>query len=591
MKNFFKMVLATMLGVILLQVLLLLLFIFVSIGMVASVSTNTPTSIKPNSVLQLKLETPIQERTADNPFKNLNSYQNQVPLSFKDLVDCINKAATDDNIKGISIETQYIGASLATLEELRNVLIAFKKSGKFIYCFADGYSQSAYYVLSVADKICINPQGTLDLHGLSFNTMFLKGLLDKLDIETQIVKVGTYKSAVEPFVLNKMSEANKKQTSDLINSIWNNIVNQISKSRNISTETINDDCNQLSFFANLELAKSKGYVDTLMYKDQYIQFLKDVLQLKENEKINYVQLSEYKNVENKKANLSKNKIGILYANGNIIEGQGDNNSIGYNIAEELRKLQKDSSIKAIVLRVNSGGGSALMSENIWREVVNCKSSKPVVVSMSDMAASGGYYISCASDFIVAEPNTITGSIGVFGMIPNFQKLMTNKIGITFDGVKTNSHSDFLSNRTRPMDEYELAVMQQSVNNVYSTFLQRVSNGRGIPTDFVDSVGQGRIWSGIDALTLNLVDTLGGLDVAIAKAAELANLKDYTTQDYPHIKTFFEDIMESLYIAHLQIIENKKQTELGVFYPYFCQMEEILNRSGIQAVVPYIYVIK
>lgn len=583
MKNFFKMVLATMLGFILLQVLAVVIMIFVVAGVVAGMDGKSVT-VENNSVLKLELKGSLSERVADNPFKGMYNYQ-QNALSLNDILESISHAKDDNKIKGISIEVNNLAASWASVEEIRNALSDFKKSGKFIYAYGENYTQGLYYLTSVADKICVHPEGMLDLHGLSMQIMFYKQLLSKLDVDMQVVKVGTYKSAVEPFVLEHMSEANKEQVSVLLNSIWGNIVNQIAQSRKLTVEQINTDCDNLSLFADLNLAKQSGYIDNLMYRDEYNALLKKALKIKKDDDIEYITPGEYVSAINPSS--AKDEIAVIYATGNIIDGEGDNNSIGYNIAEQVADLADDDNVKAVVLRINSGGGSAMMSENIWREIVQLKAKKPIVVSMSDVAASGGYYIACATSYIVAQPNTITGSIGVFGMIPNVEGLM-KKIGVSIDEVATNKHAS-ISGINRAMNDEERAVMQKYVNKTYHTFLTRVADGRNISTTYVDSIGQGRIWSGTDALNLHLVDTLGGIDVAIAKAAELANIDSYRVKNYPHMKDIFEELMDSF--TSKTMMFTRERADLGELYTYFNYVQNSVKMQGVQAVIPFEYTIK
>ncbi len=580
MKGFFKMVFATMLGIILLQVLMFLVFIIFLVGSVASFSKGDgPTKVSPNTILELKFNGTINERNANDIFAfNMNSEAETADLQV--MLNDIKKAKEDNNIKGISLQIEALSASFSTLEELRNALSDFKKSGKFIYSYSDNYSQGAYYLASVADKVCVNPHGEVSLYGLSTQVMFFKKLLDKMNIDMQIVKVGTYKSAVEPFILDKMSDANREQYTTLLNSVWNTILKQISLSRNIAVETINQDCDHLTILGDVNAALAKGYVDTLVYIDQYEDCLRAAVGQGAKSKLKYVSASQYESVVVNK-NSSNKKIAVLYAIGNINDDEGSNTSIGSNMMDELKKLREDKNVKAVVFRINSGGGSALMSEKIWREVVKLKQEKPIVVSMSDVAASGGYYIACAANSIVAESNTITGSIGVFGMIPNIKKFMEDKVGIEVDQVTTNPHAAM--SIFTPLDNEERAAIQRSVNQVYKTFTTRVAEGRGLTTQYVDSIGQGRVWSGTDALRLHLVDTLGGLDVAIAKAAQLANIKSYKVDYFPRTKDAWEQINDML--SDRGFTSMLQQSPLKETYTYMVQIEDILNRKGVQAMMP------
>ena len=582
MKTFFKMFLAVVLGLIVTPIIMF--FIVLIIGL-AALSTDKAPVISPKSVLHLDLNCTITERVADNPFENydFSFMEQEKTIGLNTLSSILRQAKEDDNIEGIYLEVTKIAASLATIEELRNHLLDFKESGKFVYCYSDYFSQSAYYLASASDKVFLHPQGTLDLRGLAANVMFFKKLLEKVDLEMQIVRHGTYKSAVEPFMFDKMSEANREQVQTYLNSMWNHIVANISKSRSLDVKSIQNICDSILFIASVDEATGRGIVDELAYKDQFETFLHAKLDLDSAKKINYVSTKSYK----KTLPLQKaksDKIAVIYAVGTIGLDKGNNQSIGFSTAEEMAKAREDKNVKAVVFRVNSGGGSVLTSESIWREVYLTRQVKPVVVSMGDYAASGGYYIACASDYIVAQPTTITGSIGVFGTIPNMEKMLANKLGITIDRVKTNKYSDAIS-ATRSMDNYERNALQNMVEKVYATFIKRVADGREMTTSYVDSIGQGRVWSGIDALNLRLVDTLGGLDVAIAKAAEFADISDYAISERPAMKDFFQEFTESFMDA--RISTRMQKSNLHKTYSYFQFVESALELKGVQARIPYI----
>jgi protease-4 len=437
--------------------------------------------------------------------------------------------------------------------------------------------------VSVSDKIFVHPQGIIDMRGLASEVIFFKGLLDKIDVDMQIIRHGTYKSAVEPFMLDKMSEANKEQLQVCLGSVWNHIVSNISENRSIDVETINNSCDSLLFISDINEAVHRGFVDQLMYKEQFETFVRSELVLDSMEKINWVSLREYKK-KHSPVKIEKDKIAVIYAVGDIIDEEGDSQTIGSSTAEEIVKAKNNKNVKAIVFRINSGGGSALASESIWREVYLAQQKKPVVISMSDYAASGGYYIACAGSYIVAHPSTITGSIGVFGIIPNMEKLLANKLGITVDRVTTNRHSD-VGSTTRSLDSYERSIFQKTVENTYSTFIKRVADGRNLTTSFVDSIGQGRVWSGVDALRLNLIDTLGGLDVAIKKAAELADISNYTISEQPVLKDFYQEFME-LFLEN-STMKSMQKSNLYQTYTYFNFAESVLKLKGIQARIPYV----
>ncbi|MBU2045611.1 MAG: signal peptide peptidase SppA, partial [Bacteroidetes bacterium] len=488
---------------------------------------------------------------------------------------------TDDHIKGIYLDVTYMMTGFATIEEIRNALVDFKKSGKFIIAYSEIYTQGAYYLASVADKIYLNPQGILELKGFSSEITFYKGALDKLNIEAQIIKVGTYKSAVEPYILEKMSDANRLQTTALLGSLYQHFTAEIAASRKIPQDSIIAIADGIKSRAPEDAVKYK-LVDALKYKDEVLAELKSKTGIDEKDNLKTVSITEYaKSID--KSNSASDRIAVIYANGDINGGEGDENSIGSEgISRALRKARLDDKVKAIVFRVNSPGGSSLASDVIWREVVLTKKVKPIIVSMGDYAASGGYYISCAADSIFAEPNTITGSIGVFAIIPNMKGFFNDKLGVTFDNVKTGKFAD-LGDITRPLTPAEKLILQTEVNRTYADFTKRVAEGRHLSQAYVDSIGQGRVWTGEQAIKLKLVDKLGHIDDAIAAAAKKANLKEYKIVNYPEIKSGFMGLIDNS--------EDKIQTymvkkELGLNYTYYQQLKEITNMKGIQARMPY-----
>lgn len=587
MKSFFKMFLAVVLG--LLVTLILIVFIFLIIGVGILSSKDVAPRIYPESVLQIDLNSTILERTIDNPFERLNApiFNQEQTIGLNTLSAVLKQAKNDDNIKGIYLNISSISASLATVEEIRNLLLDFKESGKFVYTYSESLSQLSYYLTSVSDKIFLHPQGIVDLRGLASEVLFFKKMLDKIDVDMQIIRHGTYKSAVEPFMLDKMSNANREQVQTYLNSMWNTMVSNISKSRSIGVKTIQNTCDSLLLLANTKTALDRGFVDQLIYKDEFYAIIRSKLNIDSTKNINFVLAKDYKKTIPINGSVKNDKIAVIYAVGNIVEekgGRGNSQLIGASTAEEIVKAREDKTIKAIVLRINSPGGSALISESIWREVYLTRQVKPIVVSMSDYAASGGYYIACAGSYIVAQPNTITGSIGVFGIIPNAEKLLANKLGITVDRVKTNQHSD-APTIMRGLDNYEKAVLQKTVENTYSVFVKRVADGRQLTPSFVDSIGGGRVWSGIDALRLHLVDTLGGIDVAIKKAAELANISDYTISELPAMKDFFQEFLGAFMDNSVSL--KMKKSSLYQTYTYFQFVESALELKGVQARMPYI----
>ena len=584
MKEFFKFVFASMLGFILsFFAVLLLLIIFVA-AIVSTAGNDGTVSVASNSVLHVSLDYPIKERTDQNPLAELSflGLESKKKLGLNEILQGIEDAKSDDHIKGIYLDASSLESGMATMEEIRNALVDFKKSGKFIIAYSEVYSQGAYYLATAADKIYLNPEGMIDFRGLSSEIMFFKGALDKLDIEAQIIKVGTYKSAVEPFILDKMSEPNKQQVTFFLGSMYDHFLSEISKSRKIPKNTLFSIADSAKIRAPKDALTYK-MVDALMYKDEVLDELKKLTKIDKKKEIQSVSLEEYSPAEDEKEESSQNRIAVIYANGEIMGGEGDDETIGSErISRAIRKARTDDKVKAIVLRVNSPGGSALASDVIWRETVLAKKSKPLIVSMGDLAASGGYYIACAADSIFAQPNTITGSIGVFGIIPNMQKFFNNKLGITFDGVQTGKFAD-LGTISRPLTDAERMIIQLEVNKTYDTFTKKVADGRKKSQSYIDSIGQGRVWSGTEALKIGLVDRLGNIDDAIASAAKKAKIKDFKIVNYPAqvdpIKSLFDNSADKVK-AHFV------KRELGDNFIYYEQMKSALNLSGVQARIPY-----
>lgn len=579
-RKFWRVVFGSMLGFFFSMILVSILYMVMLISMIgtlASASKET-TTIKNNSVLQLNLNQSVAERVIETPFDKFNTYNAQIGLN--DILACIKNAATDPKIKGIYLNSATVGASPASVKEIHDALLEFKKYGKFIYAYSDVLAQNGYYLASVADKIILNPAGSLDFKGYAFQVMFYKGLIDKLDVDVQILRHGQFKSAVEPYMLDKMSEANREQLTVLSNSLWKVFVDDISAARKIPADSLNAIAENL-LCATPEDALRLKMVDQLGYPGDMEKLLKSKLNVGEDDDINFVSISKYKKsiIENTKAAA---KIAVVYAVGEISDGKGDNSRGIYSesFIKEFKKAYKDNDVKAIVLRINSPGGSALASENIWREIENAKKAgKIVVTSMGDYAASGGYYIACNSNYIIAQPNTLTGSIGVFGMIPSFQNLLKNKLGITVDVVKTNQHADY-GTGLRPLDKTEMATIQNSIEQIYSTFTKRVADGRKMTVAQVDSIGQGRVWAGVDALNLGLVDKLGNIDDAIAKAAELAKISNYSIVYYPKQKDWF-----TLFFSNDDELEAALKTKLGSLYFTYEGIDHVLNQKGIQARIP------
>ncbi len=581
MKQFFKFVFASVIGFIISSIIIVVIFIA---GLAVLVgSSKKQVDVKENSILHLSLNLPITERSSSSPLDELDfgPLKGDKKLGLNDILKSIKNAKDDSNIKGIYLDVSYLMTGFATIEEIRNALIDFKKSGKFIIAYSEIYTQGAYYLASVANKVYLNPQGILELKGLSSEIMFLKGALAKLDIEAQIIKVGTFKSAVEPLILDKMSDANRLQMTALLGSLYNHITQGIAQSRKIPQDSVISIANGLKSRSPQDALNYK-LVDGLKYKDELLDELKDKTGIEKDKNLNTVSVTDYaSSIQND--NSASERIAVVYANGDINGGEGDENSIGSEgISRALRKARLNDKVKAVVLRVNSPGGSALASDVIWREVLLTKKVKPVIVSMGDYAASGGYYIACAADEIFAEPTTITGSIGVFAIIPNMKGFFNNKLGITFDGIKTGEFAD-LGNVSRPLNNAEKMILQTEVNRTYNDFTKRVADGRKLTQTYVDSIGQGRVWTGEQALKLKLVDKLGHLEDAIAAAAKKAKLKEYKIVNYPEIKS---GLMGLIGNSDEKIKTYFVKQELGKSYQYYQKIKEVSNMSGLQAKLPY-----
>ena len=582
MKSFLKNILTTIIGIISSIIVMILLII----GFVAIISSEDEVKVKENSILKIDLaNTSVVERSSENPFDGLNlSGDVASTIELKQVLDNIEKAKLDDNIKVIYINTSYVSAGISQIEEIRNKLLEFKQTEKPIIAYSEVYNQAAYYLSSVANKVYLNPEGVVELKGLSAGFMFYKGLLEKLDIEVQIIRHGKFKSAVEPFMLDKMSDANREQMQLLLNSFADNLFDSIASQRGMTLSDIHNHANNLS----LENAKScldLHYVDALLYQDQVDDSL---LVISKSEKLNFISLNKYSNVKVEKKEISRNKIAIIYATGEINSGKGDVKSIGSETtAKAIKTAREDKNVKAILLRVNSPGGSALASDVIWRETLLAKEEKPLIVSMGDYAASGGYYIACAADSIVANPTTLTGSIGVFGMIPNLQKLYKNKLGISIDTVNTNKHADMGMNRA--LTKFEEDKIQKSVVDIYTTFITHVGEGRNMSTTAVDEIGQGRVWTGYDAKDIGLIDTYGGLEKAIEIAVYLAEIEDYRIISLPKKKDPFAEL--ALKFGGETSISDLVMLKLGLKTELTNPIENLLKRDKIQARIPFIMELK
>jgi protease-4 len=598
MKQFFGSLLGAIIGVVLATVVA----VFIIIGAISSAfSDDKVVIVKSESVLEIALDGPIVDREPNSPFAKFAGLDNDKKMGLDAIIDAIHRAKEDDKIEGIFLNTQDVDGGMASVEEIRVALLDFKESKKFIYAYGESFSQKGYYLASVADRVYLNPQGGIDFKGIGAEIMFFKKMLEKLDINVQIFRHGKFKSAVEPFDLEKMSEANRLQTMTYISAIWNQMLTGISAERKVSVDELNKIATNLSIRTAKD-AVSYGLADDLMYYDEVLDALKNKLEKKDTEKITLITLKKYIEAGDNPLSgdeevvPSRNKIAVIYAVGSIEGGDGDDETIGSErIAQAIREAREDSSVKAVVMRVNSPGGSALASDVIWREVTLCREAKPFVISMGDVAASGGYYIACAADVIVAEPTTITGSIGVFGLIPDAGTMFSEKLGITVDTVNTNKNAG-IGSVFRPVNELEAEVIQQGVEEVYLTFITRVADGRGMTTAEVDSIGQGRVWAGTDALRIGLVDTLGTLDDAIDIAARRANLgSDYRIKQLPEQKDPFEDFLNGDdEDVKAKLTEAFVVQQLSVFkeqYFVFRRSQILLNAKGVQARMPYDLIIQ
>jgi len=594
MKQFFKFVFATVVGIIVCSVL----FIIIIIGIVVAARGDKHVEVDTDSFLHIAIKHEIPERTPYNPLSGLDflGLDGDKNLGLNDILANIKRAKTDDNIKGIFLDESYMHSGQATTEEIRNALVDFKKSGKFIIAYSEVYTQGFYYLASVADKVYINPKGIFEFSGFNSEITFFKGALDKLGIEAQVIKVGTYKSAVEPFVLNKMSDANRLQVNSYLGSLYNYFLTGISKSRKISKDSLFFIANNLKIQFPEDALKYK-LVDGLKYKDEVLDELRERTGIASKSDLHKVEMGDYaagnnttsKDDDDSKKTI-KNQIAVVYASGEINGGDGDDNTIGSEkISSALRKVRLDNNVKAVVLRVNSPGGSSLASDVIWREVMLTKKVKPIIVSMGDLAASGGYYISCAADSIIAEPNTLTGSIGIFAIIPNLQKLFNDKLGITFDGVKTGKYSD-LGDISKPLSPEEKAILQNNVNHGYDDFTKAVAEGRHKTQAYINSIGQGRVWTGEQAVKIGLVDRLGNINDAIGSAAKKANIKKFKLVAYPEQKKgvfnkFGADVSDQMKVHFVK-------SELGDNYRYYEQIKGLTQMMGTpQMRMPYDIVIK
>lgn len=592
MKDFIKNVLATMVGMFGFFIVMGVIGMMSIIGMIAS--GNAAQNVEKNSVFVLNLSGTISEQGSENPLSMFTG-DNSLNSGLNDILSSIKKAKANDDIKGIYIEAGALMTNYATLQEIRNALDDFRKSGKWIVAYGDFYTQGAYYVASVADKVYINPKGVVDWHGIGAQTMFYKDFMAKFGVKWQVVKVGTFKSATETFTEEKMSDANRLQTQTFIDGTWRNVCDAVSKSRGISVDSLNSYADSYLALQSTETLVKAKMVDGMMYGDQVKDAVKKIMKLDKDDDISQLTLNDMLNVKDGK--VEGCEIAVYYAEGDIVQDPkaatmfGNNNYIASRkVCKDLEDLMNDDDVKAVVVRINSGGGDAYASEQMWHQMSELRKVKPVVVSMGDYAASGAYYMSAPASWIVAQPNTLTGSIGIFAVIPDFSGLVTSKLGVRFDEVKTNRNSTFGNTMARPFNAEETAMLQASVNRGYSLFRQRVADGRRLPVESVEKIAQGRVWLATDALNIKLVDQLGGIDDAVKKAAELAKLKDYYTSDYPAAASWMDAMLNSMSSSGTYLDEQLRQT-LGDFYQPFTMLRSIDKREAIQARIPYAISIK
>ena len=602
MKKFFKYVFATVVGIFVFGIIL---FLFGLFTIVSSVLSGEDNPIKDNSVLVIDLNGTLDERVEENPFAEFMGGTVLSQTGLDDMLNAIEKAKKNDDIKGIFIQAGVFAPdSWASAQAVRKALTDFRKCGKWIVSYGDTYSQPAYYIASCADEILLNPNGEIDWHGIGGNPMFIKDLLAKVGIKMQLAKVGTYKSAPEMFVADKMSDANREQTMAYMTSIWNNILKDVSKSRNIVVDSLNVYADGYTLFDDQKTLVKRHLVDRLAYADEAKADIMKRLGIKGGNKIlgvlggdeiNQVTVSDLKTVDD---NDSGEEIAVYYAFGDIVQtseqgmlGGGSHQIVAQDVCKDLERLAADENVKAVVLRINSGGGSAYASEQLWRSIELLKKQKPVVVSMGGMAASGGYYMSCNSNWIVAEPTTVTGSIGIFGMFPDFSELYTQKLGIKFDEVKTNKNATFGNTTVRPINDEEMAMLERYVQRGYQLFIKRVGDGRHMTTAQVDAIGQGHVYTAEDALKIKLVDELGGLDAAISKAAKLAKVKKYHRVAYPEPADWLTQLLESTTGKGNGVLDSKIRSEFGELYEPIMFVKTIKNQDRMQARIPFIMEVK
>ncbi len=586
MKSFIKYTMATVVGIFLTMTLFTIISIISLAGMMATEGMSAP--IKEKSILRLDLSGTLAERSDSNPFAALMGEENTA-LSLEDALLALDKAAKNENIIGVYLEGGAMGANPGMAQELRQALVEFKESGKWVVAYGDSYGKTAYYLSSVADSVLLNPEGNVDFGGMASQIMFYKDVMEKIGVKMQVFKVGTYKSAVEPFICTEMSPANREQVTSYLFSIWTNMLKDVAESRNMEVGKLNSLADSLTMISEASVALNGGLVDKLCYMDEVKAILREKSGLEdEDDDLVFASVADVAKSETLDEKVDE-QVAVYYAYGEIVQSQGtglgmsqEHQIVGEKMIKDLQDLREDDDVKAVVIRVNSPGGSAFASEQIWREVCLLKEKKPVVVSMGGMAASGGYYISCAANRIFAEPTTLTGSIGIFGMIPDMSELMTEKIGLKFDVVKTNEMSD-IGTMARPFNEAESAQMQKMINRGYDLFTKRVADGRGMAQDSVKLIAEGRVWTGEQGLNIGLVDELGNLDDAVAHAAELAKVEKYRAVGYPAPDNPFDQLLNQTKGGYL---DSELRELLGEGYAVYSLVRNVKDADRIQARMPF-----
>ena len=584
MKNFLSSLLATITGLVIMTVLVFLIFM----GIVAASTSKESVEVKENSLLVTKFNAQILDRANEDPFALLFSgnFMYDEIMGLNQILKDLDKAKTDENIEGIFMKLGAVSAGIATLGEIREAMLDFKESGKFIYAYSDAYTQKSYYLASVADSIFMTPEGMFLFNGMSAEVMFYRKALEKVGVEMQVIRHGSYKGAVEPFLRDDLSDENREQIEGYVGALWGKIIDDIAVSRGLSPEKLNKIADELTSLDSDQLLET-GMIDGLIYYDEMLTLMKEKLGVEEKDDLEAVSLKSYKDAPvKKKKEYSKDKVAVIYAMGSVVDGNaGEGYISSERISKAIRKARRDKSVKAIVFRINSGGGSGSASDVIHREVMLAAKEKVIVASMGDVAASGGYYIAAPADTILAGPGTITGSIGVFGLFPNVQKLMNDKIGISTDVVKTNENANLLT-AMDPLDPEERLIVQKMIDDFYINFVNIVADGRGKSYDEIDAIAGGRVWAGSDALELGLIDMYGGLEKSIEVAAEMAGLENYRVQSLPRLEDPMTAIMNKLTGGSMVRTNRILQRELGEEYRHYRKIQEIRNMHGIQAIMPY-----